>query len=97
VIRLTVRLTREETTRGPQAVLVVQDQGIGIPAADIPHVFTLFHRGANVVGQIEGAGMGLASAHEMVQRHGGVITVESQEGVGTTFTVSVPLHSDEVT
>jgi len=36
---VTVRLTREETAGGPQAVLVVQDQGIGIPAADIPHVF----------------------------------------------------------
>jgi len=92
---VTVRLTREETAGGPQAVLVVQDQGIGIPAADIPHVFALFHRGINVVGQIEGTGMGLASAHEIVQRHGGVVTVESQEGVGTTFTVSVPLGSDE--
>ena len=67
---------------------------MGIPAADIPHVFELFHRGTNVVGQIEGTGMGLASAHEIVQRHGGVITVESQEDVGTTFTVSVPLSSD---
>ncbi len=47
---VTVRLTREETAGGPQAVLVVQDQGIGIPAADIPHVFALFHRGINVVG-----------------------------------------------
>ncbi len=91
---VTVRFAREETAEGPQAVLVVQDQGIGIPAADIPHVFALFHRGTNVVGQIEGTGMGLASAHEIVQRHGGVITVESQEGVGTTFTVSVPLHGD---
>lgn len=48
--------------------------------------------GANVVGQIEGTGMGLASAQHIVQQHGGALTVESAEGVGTAVTLSVSLR-----
>jgi signal transduction histidine kinase len=88
---ITVRLGPEDGPAGPEAVLVVHDEGIGIPAADLPHIFERFVRARNVVGQIGGTGIGLASAREIVAQHGGTITVESTEGVGSTFTVRLPL------
>jgi signal transduction histidine kinase len=74
------------------AVLRVQDQGVGIPAADLPRVFEQFHRAANVAGRIGGTGLGLAGARHIVEQHGGSIALESQEGVGTTVTVRLPLN-----
>jgi signal transduction histidine kinase len=84
-------LGREEEPDGGCAALTIRDQGLGIPAADLPRVFERFHRGANVVGQIRGTGIGLMGARQIVELHGGTIQVESQEGVGTTFTVRLPL------
>lgn len=69
----------------------VSDEGIGIPAADLTHLFEPFHRAANV-GNISGTGLGLAITKESVELQGGTLTVSSQEGVGTTFTVQIPLH-----
>jgi PAS domain S-box-containing protein len=75
----------------PNVLFTVQDWGMGIPVADVPLVFDRFHRGANVVGRIAGNGLGLAGARQIVEMHGGVISVESQEGIGTTFTVRLPV------
>jgi signal transduction histidine kinase len=86
-----VWLGQEESAAGPEAVLVVRDEGIGIPAADLPHIFERFRRGLNVVGHIQGTGIGLASARQIVELHGGTIAVESQEGAGSTFTIRLPL------
>ncbi|HLH24554.1 MAG TPA: ATP-binding protein [Chloroflexota bacterium] len=88
---ITLRLAREQDAMGAWAVLQVQDQGMGIPAADVPHVFERFHRGGNVTGQIRGAGIGLAGVCQIVEQHGGTVGVESQEGQGATFTVRLPL------
>jgi signal transduction histidine kinase len=88
---ITVELLREHDDNGDWAVLRVRDQGMGIPAADVPHVFERFHRGRNVGGQIRGSGIGLAGVRQIVEQHGGTIAVESQEGVGSTFTVRLPL------
>lgn len=74
-----------------EILLSVRDQGIGIPPADLPRVFERFHRASNAVGAISGTGIGLASARAMVESHGGTITVESEEGRGSTFTVRLPL------
>jgi signal transduction histidine kinase len=71
--------------------IVVSDQGIGIPAEDLPFVFEPFRRGANVVGRISGTGIGLASAQRIVERHGGTLSVESEAGKGSTFTIRLPL------
>ena len=72
-------------------VLIVQDHGIGIPAADQEHLFEAFERGANV-GKVPGSGIGLATVQQAVEWHGGAITFVSKEGVGTTFTVVLPQH-----
>jgi len=84
---ITVRVAREDD----MAVIMVADHGLGIPAADAPRVFERFYRAANVAGQIAGTGIGLASVRQIVERHGGRIAVESAEGVGSTFTVRLPL------
>lgn len=76
---------------GAWAVVRVIDQGIGIPPADLPRIFERFHRGANVIGQIAGTGIGLSGAARIVERHGGRIDVASQEGAGSTFSVWLPL------
>ena len=88
---ITVRVAREDSTAGPEALIAVMDHGLGIPNADLPHIFDRFARAGNVVGQIAGTGIGLASALGIVEQHGGTIAVESREGHGTTFTVRLPL------
>ncbi|MCW5735423.1 MAG: response regulator [Enhydrobacter sp.] len=73
------------------AELVVRDTGTGIPASELPHLFERFHRVEGARGRsIEGSGIGLALVQELVRLHGGVITVESAVGEGSTFTVRIP-------
>ena len=62
---------------------------MGIPPQDKPHLFTAFYRAANAV-NVSGTGLGLAIVKQMVERHGGHITFESEFGSGATFTVSLP-------
>ena len=84
----TIRITLDQKENN--LVFKIQDQGIGIPEADLKHLFEPFHRADNV-GTISGTGLGLVITKESVELHGGTITVESQVGVGTTFTVIIPL------
>jgi signal transduction histidine kinase len=76
------------------AVLSVADHGIGIPAADLPHIFERFRRASNVAGRIAGSGLGLAGARDIVEQHGGTIFVLSEEGRGSRFVVRLPLLAD---
>jgi PAS domain S-box-containing protein len=78
---------------GTEAVLSIGDQGLGIPAADLPLIFERFHRASNVSRRIAGTGIGLTSLRQIVEAHGGTVRVDSQEGVGSTFTVRLPLKS----
>lgn len=76
------------------AKLVVADTGIGIPAEGLPRLFTEFYRAPNARTLEEaGTGLGLAIVKDLVDRYSGSIEVESREGVGTTFTVTLPLAS----
>ena len=72
-------------------VLSVQDQGVGIPTADLPHVFERYRRARNVSAKFAGTGLGLAGARDLVELHGGDISVTSVEGVGSKFVVRLPL------
>ena len=78
------------------AVFRIQDSGIGIPCEDLERLFESFGRASNV-GAIPGTGLGLAIVKKCVDLHGGEITVESEVGVGTTFTVTLPLKSQSST
>jgi signal transduction histidine kinase len=78
---------------GDTAHATVADNGIGIPAADVPHVFDRFHRATNVDDrQFSGMGLGLFICRAIVQEHGGRIWVTSTEGQGTTFHFDLPLE-----
>ena len=77
-----------------EAIFSVADRGIGIPAADQKQLFIAFQRGRNA-GHLPGSGLGLVIAKHCVQVHGGSITCESAEGIGTTFTVRLPLFAGE--
>jgi PAS domain S-box-containing protein len=81
----------EFTCSSDRAVFHVQDEGIGIPPEDLPHLFESFHRARNV-GSIQGTGLGLAIVKQCVELHGGEILVESEVGSGTRFTVILPLN-----
>jgi signal transduction histidine kinase len=84
---ITVRL-REEPAH---VVLEVMDTGIGIPEGELPRIFERFHRVAGAVGRThEGTGIGLALVRELVELHGGRVTVTSGVGSGTTFRVEIP-------
>jgi signal transduction histidine kinase len=72
--------------------LSVRDTGIGIPADQLPHIFERFRRVRRPGGtDAAGTGLGLAIVKEFAQAHGGRVDVESTEGVGSTFTVTLPL------
>ena len=75
-----------------QAVFQVRDRGIGIPKEDQARLFETFHRATNV-GTIAGTGLGLAIVKKCVDIHQGQIAVESEVGVGTTFTVTLPIYN----
>jgi PAS domain S-box-containing protein len=75
-------------------VLTVADQGIGIPEAEQKDMFKFFRRFSNV-GQTPGTGLGLAIVRQAVELHGGTIEFESEEGVGSTFTVRLPIVSND--
>lgn len=73
-----------------EVIFQIKDQGIGIPAVDQQRLFEPFHRGNNV-GDIPGTGLGLAVVKKLVDMHLGQISVASEVGVGTTFTITLPL------
>lgn len=71
--------------------LSVRDTGIGIPKTEMPRLFERFHRVAGAQGRtFEGTGIGLALVHELARLHGGKVTVLSELGLGSVFTVTMP-------
>lgn len=77
--------------RTDQVVTSVCDRGMGIPADELGRVFERFHRGRQVSStNYGGLGLGLYITKQIVERHGGSIWVESKEGLGTTFSFSLP-------
>ncbi len=94
--KVVVSTGTEEAEGRIWATVTVADTGLGIPEEELPHVFERFFRGEKPrLMQISGTGLGLAIAKEIVELHGGRVTVESEVGVGTIFTVWLPL-ADQV-
>jgi signal transduction histidine kinase/DNA-binding NarL/FixJ family response regulator len=76
---------------GDRVDLTVRDTGVGIPEHEVPRLFDRFHRVQGVEARThEGSGIGLALVNELVKMHEGTLTVTSQAGAGSTFTVSIP-------
>ena len=72
--------------------IVVEDDGAGIPADELPHLFGRFYRGRAVAqSTIPGTGLGLSIVKEIVESHGGTVEVESTVGVGSTFRIWLPM------
>lgn len=84
---ITVRLFRERDS----VVISVQDRGVGIAGDEQKKVFERFHRvGTGAIHDVKGSGLGLSIVHHIVRAHGGTVTVESELGKGSTFSIRLP-------
>ena len=79
------------STEGPDAVVSVSDDGIGISSEDAEHVFEKFFRAPDAAATVGGTGLGLAVAMDIVASHEGTLEVESTPGAGSTFVVRLPV------
>ncbi|NJK80397.1 MAG: GAF domain-containing protein [Chloroflexaceae bacterium] len=94
VVRLVID---HEMINGQWCVVIhVSDQGIGIPEEDLPTIFEPFKRGSNVRGEFSGTGLGLASARQIIEQHGGTISVTSVLSRGTIFTIWLPQIDESI-
>jgi signal transduction histidine kinase len=86
--RIEVRLASAQDS----ATIAVSDRGIGVPAAELGSIFARFGRASNARRKgISGSGVGLYVSRKIAEAHGGSIAVQSEEGEGSTFTVTLPL------
>ena len=79
-------------------IVSVTDTGQGIPAEDLPHVFERFYRSERSRSRLGGSGdtggLGLAIVRSIVTAHGGDVSIDSQEGKGTTVRFTLPVYAD---
>lgn len=87
-----VEVSVEPSKQGQDLLITVADTGQGIPAEHLDNLFKPFFRAS---GQSRGAGLGLSIAREIIGLHGGTIGVESSVGVGSRFTIRIPIVLDE--
>jgi signal transduction histidine kinase len=78
-----------------QAVVAVEDHGVGIPPSEIDRVFERFYRGGDALTRtVKGSGLGLALVKEIVAAHGGTVQVQSEMGRGSTFSIRLPAMTE---
>ncbi len=76
----------------------VSDTGIGVPKKDLPFLFNKFYRAPNAVRlETDGSGLGLFFTKSIIDKHNGILTIESEEGKGATFTISLPISLEPTT
>jgi signal transduction histidine kinase len=79
--------------QGETAHVEVRDSGVGIPESEVGNLFQRFFRASTSV-SVPGTGLGLSIVKSIVEAHGGTIAVESERGVGTTFSIELPLEAN---
>ncbi|GAC1636790.1 MAG: hypothetical protein NVS4B2_25380 [Chloroflexota bacterium] len=84
---IVVRITQS----AGQARIAITDRGAGIPPEALPHLFGRFYRVQSTAAHVQGLGLGLFITSRIVEGHGGTISVESEVGRGSTFTITLPL------
>lgn len=83
-------VTISSSSEGKWVNIAVSDRGIGIPSQDIPRIFERFQQLERSKLEQQGTGMGLFIADALIKLHGGKITVQSEQGAGSTFTLHLP-------
>lgn len=89
--KITINVNRVGDEEHPMARIAVVDTGYGISKENQAHLFEKFFRVADTAGFTQGTGLGLAIARHIIEAHGGVIEVESEQGVGSTFAFTLPI------
>ena len=89
--RIVVSVAKAVGPDGPWLSIDVTDNGMGIPAADLPYMFEQYRRASNVA-TMPGTGLGLAGVRHTIVRHGGTVGIDSTEGVGTTVSIRLPMQ-----
>ena len=85
-VRVTLRRDHEEVS------IAISDNGVGIPKEEHERIFERFHRvSTGLVHDVKGSGLGLPLVRHIVEAHGGSVTLESEPGKGSTFTLHLPL------
>jgi signal transduction histidine kinase/type II secretory pathway pseudopilin PulG len=93
---LAVRVLQSQEEKSPEVLLTIEDRGMGIGPADLPHIFDPFYRGgAATAAQIHGTGLGLCMAREAIAAMAGSISVKSAPGKGSAFTIHLPAFVPE--
>jgi len=88
---ITLRVMR--SADGQRVTVSVTDQGIGIPADRLPHLFERFYQGDRMIKhRFGGSGLGLYIVKQIIEAHGGTVWVDSQEGQGSTFSFALPVR-----
>ena len=97
-ISMTVnKITSSEAFKQGAIEIMVTDTGKGIPASDLPYIFDRFHQVSGTNNrEHEGTGIGLALVRELILLHKGTITVTSEIGIGTAFTITIPLGNEHL-